>query len=192
MKSYRDRNLSQRCQLAKDDGGGNPLRDQAGNPVLDHAGLWFLKISGNDNHDRKRVVPEDHVAFFALKAKEIEEALRADGVADAAVTAEEVYAEYARTFTRPAHTFAPAGKPEEFSLVVPKGLCVNFCSGFHGGNALARPSAIPAEQTSIFARLRAARGPSNGDARPAAPRSSGKRRKAGATETHAADDRSGR
>lgn len=152
-KSYRNRNLSQRCQLAKSNGQGQPRRDDQGNVVLDHGGLWFLKVSGNAHHDRKRLVPEDAAAFFRHKATEIEAALKAKGKTNVSVTPERVYEEYVKTFTHPNHTYAPAGQPEEFSLVVPKGLCVNWCGASFGDGDGMLPSSIPPEQTSIFARL---------------------------------------
>ena len=156
MKSYRSRHLTQRCQIAKDDGNGNPLKDEKGNPVLDHNGLWFLKVSGAENHDRKRLIPEDWKAFFALKAKEIEEALRSDGVSEVTVSVDDVYAEYAATFTKQAHTFAPPGKPEEFSLVLPKSLCLNWRGGISTGNNGARVmNTVAPQHTSLFARLKA-------------------------------------
>jgi hypothetical protein len=45
MKSYRSRNLTQRCQIAKSEDGITPLRDEKGAVILDHGGLWFLKVS---------------------------------------------------------------------------------------------------------------------------------------------------
>lgn len=156
VKSYRSRNLTQKCQVAKDDGTGNPLRDEKGNPVLDHNGLWFLKVSGAENHDRKRLIPDDWKAFFAHKAREIEEALRADGVADASVSVDDVYAEFAATFTKAAHTYAPPGQPEEFSLVLPKNLCVNWRGASPSGPNGARVATTVAPQhTSVFARIKA-------------------------------------
>lgn len=158
MKSYRSRNLTQKCQVAKDDGTGNPLRDEKGNPVLDHNGLWFLKVSGAENHDRKRLIPDDWKAFFAHKAREIEEALKAEGMTDVSVLVDDVYAEFAATFTKSAHTYAPPGQPQEFSLVLPKNLCVNWRGAAPSGTNGVRVAATVAPQhTSIFARMKAAR-----------------------------------
>ncbi len=157
MKSYRSRGLTQKCQVAKDDGSGKPLRDDRNQIVLDHGGLWFLKVSGNDNHDNKRLIPEDHGAFFALKAKEIEEALKAEGITDVPVTAEMIYEEYVATFTKPAHTYAPPGQPEEFSIVLPKNLCVNWRGNGNGTNGTHPVTTVAPQQTSLFARIRAAK-----------------------------------
>lgn len=167
MKTYRSRNLCTRCQVAKDDGTGNPQRDDRGNAVLDHGGLWFYKISGTDANDNKRVVPQDHQAFFALKAKEIEDALKAEGVSDVTVTGEEVYAEYAATYTKPNRTFAPPGQPEEFSVVLPKELCVNWQGGGGtGARGLGRTAIVAPQATGLFARLRAAKTQANGNGVP--------------------------
>lgn len=156
MKSYRSRGLTQKCQVAKDDSNGKPLRDERNQIVLDHGGLWFYKVSGGSNHDNKRIVPEDPKLFFALKAREIQEALKAEGIEEA-VTPEMVYEEYVAVFTKPAHTYAPPGQPEEFSIVLPKDLCVNW-RGCVGGTNGSRPAATVAPQeTSLFARLRAAK-----------------------------------
>jgi hypothetical protein len=176
MKSYRSRTLNTRCQVAQADPQGNPLRDEGGNPVLDHGGLWFRVISGNSHHDRKRILPEDHEAFFRRKAKEIEDALKADGVADAVVAADEVYAEYVGTFTKPNHTYAPPGRPEEFSLVLPKELVVNIRGGVGVGGGVGRPGLVPAQATSIFARLKAGKGPANGHAEDPTARKKGRSR----------------
>lgn len=158
VKSYRSRNLTQKCQVAKDDGTGNPVRDEKGNPVLDHNGLWFLKVSGAENHDRKRLIPDDWKAFFAHKAREIEEALKAEGMTDVSVLVDDVYAEFAATFTKSAHTYAPPGQPQEFSLVLPKNLCVNWRGAAPSGTNGVRVAATVAPQhTSIFARMKAAR-----------------------------------
>lgn len=157
MKSYRSRGLTQKCQVAKTDDGVNPLRDEKGNVLLDHGGLFFLKVSGGENHDRKRLLPEDPKAFFALKAREIEEALKAEGIADASVSAEDVYGEFAATFTKPAHTYAPPGQPDEFTLVLPKALCVNWRGGIATGGGVKAPVTVAPQHTSIFARLKAAR-----------------------------------
>jgi len=158
VKSYRNRGLTQKCQIAKTDDGVNPLRDEKGTILLDHGGLWFLKVSGAENHDRKRLIPEDWKAFFALKAREIEEVLKADGVTDAVVTTDDIYSEYAATFTKPAHTYAPPGQPQEFSIVLPKGLCVNFRGGVGVGSSGVRATeAVAPQHTSIFARIKAAR-----------------------------------
>lgn len=158
VKSYRSRNLTQKCQIAKDDGTGNPLRDEKGNVVLDYNGLVFFKVSGGENHDRKRLIPEDWRAFFTLKAKEIEAALNADGVSDVSVSVEDVYSEYATTFTKQAHTYAPPGQPEEFSVVLPKNLCVNWRGSVGTSTGGTRTVATVAPQlTSVFARLKAAK-----------------------------------
>jgi hypothetical protein len=148
--------LGQKCQVAKDDGNGNPLKDEKGNVVLDHGSLWFLKVSGAENHDRKRLLPEDPKAFFAFKAKEIEEALKAEGVTDVTVTPELVYEEFSSTYTKPNHTFAPPGHPEEFTIVLPKALCVNWRGGISvGGGGVKVAATVAPQQTSIFARLKA-------------------------------------
>jgi hypothetical protein len=158
VKSYRSRNLSQKCQIAKTEDGVTPIQDERGNTQLDFGGLWFIKVSGAENHDRKRLLPEDHRAFFALKAKEIEEALKAEGVTDVTVTPELVYEEFVATYTKPNHTFAPPGQPEEFTLVLPKTLCVNWRGAIGSGPAGVKAAPIVAPQhTSIFARLKAAR-----------------------------------
>lgn len=157
MKSYRARNLSIKCQIAKDDGNGNPLKDDRGNFVLDHGGLWFLKVSGTDANDNKRVLPLDATVFFQQKAKEVEDALRAEGITEVTISPEEVYAEYATTFTKPNRTYAPPGHPEEFSVVLPKGLCVNWQGG---GGVAARsngPASLVPQAMSLLARIRAAR-----------------------------------
>ncbi|MBY0232266.1 MAG: hypothetical protein K2W96_23550 [Gemmataceae bacterium] len=156
MKSYRKRSLTQKCQIAKDDGNGQPLRDDRNAVVLDHGSLWFFKVSGNENHDRKRLIPVDHAEFFKAKAREIEEALKAEGITDVQVTQEMVYEEYTATFTKTAHTFAPPGQPEEFSLVVPKALCINWRGGSNGTNGTNHAVVAP-QHTSLFARLRAAK-----------------------------------
>lgn len=157
MKSYRSRGISTKCQIAQDDGNGQPLMGADGKPLLDHAGLWFLKVSGNDANDNKRVIPLDHQAFFQLKAKEMEEALKAEGVTDVTVSADDVYADYATMYTKPARTYAPPGKPEEFSIVLPKGLCVNFVGGGIASRTVGKAPVAPPQSTSLFARLKAAR-----------------------------------
>lgn len=171
MKSYRARNLTQRCQIAKTEDGINPLRDEKGNLLLDHGGLWFLKVSGAENHDNKRLIPQDYVAFLKVKANEIEEALKAEGVADVTVTPEDVYNEYVGMFTKPSGTYAPAGHPEEFSLVMPKQLCVNWAGGGGSGSPSIRriPSVAP-QATSIFARIKAAREQANNQPAPSTNR----------------------
>jgi len=147
-KSYRSRNLSQRCQIAKIGKDGQPLRDGTGQPVLDHGGAFFLKVSGSDCHDRKRLIPEDPVAFFQAKAEEVTAHLRTKG-RNVTVTPEMVYAEYTKRFTRPGHTFAPPGQPEEFAVVVPKGLCLNWSHG-GGGRGTGSNTSIAVEEMSFF------------------------------------------
>ena len=169
MKSYRSRKLGQKCQIAKTADGITPLKDDKGQVQVDHGGLYFLKVSGGDNHDNKRLIPEDHDAFFKFKARELEEALKAEGIADASVTAEEMYAEFVNTFTKPNQTFAPAGHPEEFSIVLPKGLCINWvgCPSSAGPGVVRMPNMAP-QASSVFARLKAARAATNGQPNAAA------------------------
>ncbi len=174
MKSYRDRSLRQRCQLAKLGPDGNPLRDANGNLVLSHNGQWFLRVSGG-RHSRVRLVPEDYQAYFAQKARQVEEALKAKGVTNAWVSPEKVYEEYTRTFTRPADTYAPPNHPEEFSVVVTYKVCVNWSGAMGSGQSLEDFCDIDPEQTSIFARL-ASQEPTNGTTRSSSPKSAGKRR----------------
>lgn len=157
MKTYRSRNLSIRCQIAKDDGTGNPLKDEKGHVVLDHGSLWFYKISGSDAHDNKRLIPVDHQAFFAQKSKEVLEALQAEGITDVQVTPEDLYQEYVSLYSKPGKTFAPAGHPEEFTIVLPKQLCVNFVGGGPSLGGVNKPAVPAAQSLSIFARIRAAR-----------------------------------
>lgn len=158
MKSYRSRNLSQKCQVAKTEDGVNPLRDEKGVIQLDFGGLWFVKVSGASTHDNKRLLPEDHRAFFALKAKEIEEALKVEGITDVPVTPELVYEEFVATYTKPNHTFAPPGQPEEFTIVLPKALCVNWRGGVSTGvNGIKSTPTVAPQLTSIFARIKAQR-----------------------------------
>lgn len=157
MKTYRSRNLSIRCQIAKDDGTGNPLKDEKGNIVLDHGSQWFYKISGSDAHDNKRLIPVDHQAFFAQKTKEVLEALHAEGITDVAVTPEEVYQEYVNIYNKPGKTFAPAGHPEEFTIVLPKQLCCNFVGGGPSLGGVGKPVVPAAQSLSIFARIKAMR-----------------------------------
>jgi hypothetical protein len=158
VKSYRSRNLSQKCQIAKTEDGVNPLRDEKGHIQLDFGGLWFIKVSGAENHDRKRLLPEDHRAFFALKAKEIEEALKSEGITDVPVTPELVYEEFVATYTKPNHTFAPPGQPEEFTIVLPKTLCVNWRGGVtSGANGVKSTPTVAPQMTSLFARIKAQR-----------------------------------
>src|SRR3954465_13577024 len=111
MKSYRTRGLTPKCQIAKSEDGVTPLRDDRNNVVLDHGGLWFLKVSGGSNHDNRRLIPEEPKVFFALKAREIQEALGAEGIEEA-VTPEMVYEEYVANYSRPNGTYAPPGHPE--------------------------------------------------------------------------------
>jgi hypothetical protein len=158
VKSYRSRNLSQKCQIAKTEDGVNPLRDEKGHVLLDFGGQWFIKVSGAENHDRKRLLPEDHRAFFALKAKEIEEALKSEGITDVPVTPELVYEEFVATYTKPNHTFAPPGQPEEFTIVLPKTLCVNWRGGVStGANGVKSTPTVAPQMTSLFARIKAQR-----------------------------------
>jgi len=132
MKSYRSRTLNRRCQIAKADPQGNPLRDDQGNPALNYNGLWFLHVSGGDHHDRKRVVPADHEAFLQFYADQINESLKKRG-SNRTVTTTEVYTELVQRFRKPSETYAPPGHPEEFSIVLPKELTVNWSHSF--GNA---------------------------------------------------------
>lgn len=173
-KSYRSRTLNQRCQIAKGDAQGNPLRDDQGTYVLAFGGLWFLKVSGHDRQDHKRLIPEDPQAFFQFKAKELEDKLKAKGKTNVTVTPEAVYAEYVRVFTNPSKTFAPAGHPEEFSMIVAKELCVNLTHQYGGGSNGSPMNDIDLEDLSVFSRLESQE-PSNGTARPSSPKS-GKRK----------------
>ncbi len=153
-KSYRSRSLNQRCQIAKADKAGNPIRDEQGNLIPAFEGLWFLKVSGNDKQDNKRLLPEDHVAFFTLKAKAMEDKLKAKGKTNVSVTWEQVYAEYVRVFTNPGKTYPPPGHPEEFSMIVPKQVCINFSHSFGGSNG-SLMNDIEVEEMSVFSRLAA-------------------------------------
>jgi hypothetical protein len=157
MKSYRTRGLTQKCQIAKTEDGVTPLRDDRNNVILDHGGQWFLTVSGGTNHENKRLIPVDHVEFFKLKAREFEDALKAEGITDVTVTIEMIYEEFVATFTKPNGTYAPPGHPEEFSIVLSKNLCVNW-RGCVGGSNGTRPMATVAPQeSSLFARIRASR-----------------------------------
>jgi hypothetical protein len=160
-KSYRSRTLNRRCQIAKADAAGNPLRDEQGNFILNHNGQWFFIVSGNSHQDRKRVIPVDPEGFFPRKAEEIQEALKAWGVVNAAVTPAMVYQEYCRVYTRPSETYAVPDHPEKFSLVLGKQLCVNEQGSYGGGNHTDHLGDLPPEETAIFARL-AAQAPTNG------------------------------
>lgn len=186
-KSYRSRTLNQRCQIAKADKAGNPIRDDQGNYVLAYGGLFFLKVSGHDRQDNKRLVPEDHEAFFQLKAKEMEAKLKARGKTNVSVTPEQIYAEYVRVFTYPGKTYAPPGHPEEFSMIVPKGLCVNFSHSFGGGSNGSPMNDIEIEEMSIFSRL-SSQGSTNGFSHPETSKANGKRRKAETVVVPVEDD----
>ncbi len=174
-KSYRSRTLNQKCQIAKVDKAGNPIRDEQGDPVPAFEGLWFFKISGHDRQDHKRLLPEDYVAFFTLKAKAMEEKLKAKGKTNVAVTWEQMYSEYVKTFTNPGKTYAPPGHPEEFTMIVPKQVCINFSHSFGGGNGAMQMCDLEVEEMSVFSRL-AAQDSGNGN-HPAPPKGNGKRRK---------------
>lgn len=147
MKSYRSRTLNRRCQIAKADTQGNPLRDDQGNPLLDYNGLWFLHVSGSDHHDRKRVVPADPEAFLQFYADQINASLKKRG-SIRTVTTTEVYLELVRIYRKPSETYAPPGHPEEFSIVLNKNLCVNWSHSF--GTA-ATAQSISIEGMSFFA-----------------------------------------
>ena len=147
MKSYRSRTLNRRCQIAKSDHQGNPLRDDQGNYVLDYNGLWFLHVSGGDHHDRKRVVPADYEAFLQFYADQINESLKKRG-SNRTVTTAEVYPELVQRCRKPSETYAPPGHPEEFSIVLGKNLTVNWSHSF-GNTATAQPISI--EDMSFFA-----------------------------------------
>jgi hypothetical protein len=153
-KSMRSRTLNRRCQIARADSQGNPLRDEHGNYVLDYDGLWFFHVSGGDHHDRKRILPVDHEAFLQFYVDRINESLKRRGSARTVTTAE-VYGELVQRCRKPSETYAPPGHPEEFSLVLNKGLCINWTHGF-GHAAAAQPIAI--EAMSFFANTLAGEG----------------------------------
>lgn len=171
MKSYRSRTLNRRCQIARADAQGDPLRDDQGNPVLDYGGLWFLHVSGGDHHDRKRLVPADHEAFLRFYADQINDGLKRRG-SSRTVTTAEVYLELVRIYRKPGETYAPPGHPEEFSIVLSKNLCVNWSHSF--GNA-ATAQSISIEDMSFFANTLAGEGPAAPDA-PAPDDGTGKRK----------------
>lgn len=148
-KSYRDRNLHRRVQVARPGPGGKPLLDPAGNPVLAYDGLWFGVVSTGT--DRIRLLPVDHAQFFAQRAEEATAAQKARG-RDATVTPDQVYAFYAKRFTRPSDTFAPAHHPEEFTLVLPKALAVNLAHGGYGGTRTG-PSEVLVDDLSVLMDL---------------------------------------
>lgn len=146
-KSMRSRTLNRRCQIAKADPQGNPLRDEHGSYVLDYDGLWFFHISGGDNHDRKRVLPVDHEALLQFYANRINDSLKKRG-STRTVTAAEVYPELVQRCRKPSETYAPPGRPEEFSMVLNKNLCINWGHSF-GTAAATQPISI--EDMSFFA-----------------------------------------
>ncbi len=172
-KSMRSRTLNRRCQIARADAQGNPLRDEHGNYVLDYEGQWFFHVSGGDHHDRKRVLPVDHEALLQYYAARINDGLKRRGSART-VTAAEVYAELVQRCRRPSETYAPPGRPEEFSLVLNKELCVNWTHGF-GPAAAAQPFSL--EEMSFFANTLPAEGGGGESPSPDAPEDgSGKRK----------------
>lgn len=148
-KSYRDRNLYRRVQIAKPGPGGKPQLDGSGNPVLAYDGLWFNVVSTGT--DRIRLLPVDHAEFFRQRADEATAAQKARGK-DVTVTADQVYQLYAKRFTRPSDTYAPAGHPEEFTLVLPKTLAVNLTHGGHTGTK-SGPSEVLVDDLSVFSDL---------------------------------------
>jgi hypothetical protein len=148
-KSYRERHLHRRVQIAKPGPGGKPQLDGSGNPVLAYDGLWFSVVSTGT--DRVRLLPVDHAEFFRQRADEATTAQKARGK-DVTVTADQVYGLYAKRFTRPSDTFAPAGHPEEFTLVLPKALAVNHTHGGHTGTR-SGPSEVLVDDLSVFSDL---------------------------------------
>jgi len=183
-KNYRERGLSIRCQVARpsETDPAKPLVDATGKPVLDYDGLFFLKVSGSDKDEHKRLIPVDYRAFFDRDVRALKEALKSDGVTDEAVlnqiTVESVYEEYVGRYRRQSATYAPPGLPDQFTLVVPKGLCVNMTGGGGIGSVNGHSSFTPISPVSsaLFQRLKMAAGakPST----PTAPTTPTKGRKA--------------
>jgi hypothetical protein len=165
-KDYRTRGLNVKTQIAKPSvtDASKPMVDERGQPVLDFDGLWFLKVSGSDiKDDRKRALPEDWKGFFMRDVKAVQEALKVEGVTDQAildqVTIDAIYAsEYVTKYRRPTDTYAPPSHPDQFTLVVPKELCVNMTGGGSMSNGHARPSITPLtpDASALFQRLKAA------------------------------------
>jgi hypothetical protein len=174
--SYRTRNLTSVVFLLKDAGDGRtPLRGQDGKVIRDYAGMKFLKISGNENHQRRRVIPLNAMEFFTQQAKELAAASGVEWAqldkAEVDAVVQDLIGQYADLFGRPNGkggepvTYLPRkedGTPdiEEFSLVVPKTLCEDGGS-LQVGAKLKMPSSGPtaasAGVASIFDRIKAQR-----------------------------------
>jgi hypothetical protein len=180
-KNYRERGLSIRCQVAKPSEAdpAKPLVDATGKPVLDYDGQFFMKVSGSDKDERKRLIPADYRAFFERDVKALKAALQADGITDEAIlnqiSVESVYEEYVAKYRRLSETHAPAGQPDQFTVVVPKGLCVNMTGGGGIGSVNGHSSFTPISPVSsaLFQRLKMAAG-----AKPTTPTPPAKSRKA--------------
>lgn len=150
MKSYRERRLYKRVQVARVGPDGKPLRGEGGQVEPDVGGQWFLVVA--TGADRARLLPVDHVAFFAWKAEQATRALQAKGKAGV-VTPERLYDHYVTRYTKPSETYAPPGQPAEFTIVLSKQLCVNLTHGAYGGASRAGSADVLADDLSVLAGL---------------------------------------
>jgi hypothetical protein len=173
-KDYRSRRYGTTYQVAVPDASGNPARNPDGSIKLDHGGLRFFKVAGHDHQENKRLLACVVDDFFNQKAKELKAQLQAEGIGPNdvderglkildQVTAEAVIEEYATMFTRPNGTYLPRDAegrpmPSQFTLIVPRALCVNPAgAGGLGTNVNGAPkSQVPPSQSlALFQRLRA-------------------------------------
>lgn len=166
--SHRSRSLRQLVRVQDVDEGNQPKVEADGKTkVWAYGGLQFLRISGNDNHRMKRLLPKDPKEFFAHLGKELASAngynwdeLQPE---DQQVVIDDIVNIYAEKFPKSnmkgaASTHMPRkddGTPDinEFTIVIPKGLVVDAGELPATAKLGVKGVGAPALNSSVFAKL---------------------------------------